>query len=163
MEFKNNSIANALGNDSTMFVAWDEKYSLKIKPIDNQHKELIKLTNELHKACLSRNEEVKTAFKDAMSRMVEYVHFHFGREQELLQRINYPDYPNHKRQHEALVKDILIAAKDYNEGKKLVPNQFVRTLKDWIYSHIAVYDKLYASFIDDQIKKGLLSVEQIYL
>jgi len=138
-------------------VVWDEKYATGIQLIDNQHKELFSLTNELFHACLSGEKMLKQVFKETMERMVAYVHFHFGAEQELLQRVKYPDYPEHKKQHDTLVREILESVKEYNEGKKMVPNQFVRTLRDWILSHIAHYDKLYASYIAAQKKNGLLS------
>jgi hemerythrin len=92
-----------------------------------------------------------------MSRMVEYVRFHFSAEQELLLRVKYPGFQEHKKQHDVLVRDILEAVKGYSEGKKFVPNHFVRTLRDWILGHIAHFDKLYASYIVTQKKKGLLS------
>jgi len=60
-----------------------------------------------------------------------------------------------------LVRQILESVKEYNEGKKLVPNQFVRTLRDWILSHIAHYDKLYASYIAGQLKNGGLNDKTI--
>ena len=93
--------------------------------------------------------------------MVDYVRFHFGAEQQLLAGISYPDYPDHKKQHESLVRDILGAAKDFKEGRKFVPNQFVRTLKEWILGHIAVYDRIYSSYVMSQKKKGLLNDIQI--
>jgi hemerythrin len=138
-------------------VVWDEKYAIGIQLIDDQHKELFSLTNELFRACLDREVILKEVFKETMERMVNYVRFHFGAEQELLQRVKYPDFPEHKKQHEELVREILESVKEYNEGKKLVPNQFVRTLRDWILSHIAHYDKLYAHYIATQKSKGLLS------
>jgi hemerythrin len=147
--------------DDLEVVVWDEKYALGIELIDSQHKELFSLTNELFQACLDGEKALKFVFKETMGRMVEYVRFHFGAEQELMQRIKYPDYQEHKKQHDTLVRNILETVKDYSEGKKLVPNQFVRTLKDWILSHIAHYDKLYASFIAAQKKKGLLSDKEI--
>jgi hemerythrin len=142
-------------------VVWDEKYATGIQLIDSQHKELFSLTNELFRACIGGDESIKDVFKEIMSRMVEYVRFHFGAEQELLQRIKYPDYQEHKKQHDALVRNILESVKEYNEGKKLVPNQFVRTLRDWILSHIAHTDKLYVVYITTQMKKGLLSNRDI--
>jgi hemerythrin len=138
-------------------VSWDEKYSTGIPLIDNQHKELFSLTNELFKACRDRDDTLKGIFKDTMSRMVEYVRFHFGVEQELLQRINYPEYHEHKKQHDELIRDILDTVKDYGEGKKFVPNHFVRTLREWILSHIALTDKRYATYISIQKKNGLLT------
>jgi hemerythrin len=137
-------------------ISWDEKYAIGIALIDNQHKELFSLTNELFNACRGGDTALRDKFKETMGRMVEYVRFHFGAEQELLQRVNYPEYQEHKKQHDALIRDILEAVKGYNEGRKFVPNQFVRTLRDWILSHIALSDRQYASYIAAQKKKGLL-------
>jgi hemerythrin len=142
-------------------VVWDEKYSTGIALIDSQHKELFSLTNELFRACLYGDEILKGVFKETMGRMVEYVRFHFSAEQELLQRIKYPDYQEHKKQHDAMIRDILGAVKEHSEGRKFVPNHFVRTLRDWILSHIALTDKLYATYIESQKKKGLLSDREI--
>jgi hemerythrin len=142
-------------------VVWDEKYATGIVLIDSQHKELFSLTNELFQACLGGEETLKGVFKETMERMVNYVRFHFTAEQELLQRVKYPDYHEHKKQHDILVRDILEAVKGYSGGKKFIPNQFVRTLREWILSHIAVRDKLYAAYIAAQKKKGLLSDREI--
>jgi hemerythrin len=148
-------------NDNTDIVAWDEKYATGIELIDSKHKELFSLTNELFRACLGGNEELKEVFKETMGRMVDYVRFHFGAEQELLQRVKYPDYQEHKKQHDILLRDILEAVSGYSKGEKFVPNQFVRTMRDWILSHIALSDKRYTAYIADQKKKGLLSDKDI--
>jgi hemerythrin len=148
-------------DDNPDIVIWDDKFATGIQLIDSQHKELFSLTNELFHACLGGDETLHDVFKETMGRMVDYVRFHFGVEQEMLQRIKYPDYQEHKKQHDTLVRNILVSVKEYNEGKKLVPNQFVRTLRDWILSHIAHTDKLYVFYIVNQKKKGLLSDKEI--
>jgi hemerythrin len=155
MTNKNNSSASEPA--TVTIIEWSNVYKTGINKIDEQHKELVKLTNELYSACLSNPGALQTVFKDAMSRMVEYVKFHFTAELEILSRINYPDFPEHKKQHDELIHKILGAVKDYSEGKKFVPNNFVRTLKDWIFSHIAVYDKNYSLYIVSQKNKGLLA------
>ena len=146
-------------NDKDDIVTWSNSYATGISLIDDQHKELVILTNNLYKSCLTDKEGI--VFKEAMQHMVEYVRFHFGAEIELLERVNYPDSLNHKKEHEALIRSILDAAKNYDDGKRFVPNIFVRSLKDWIFGHIAISDKLYASYIADQKKKGLLSDSRI--
>ena len=138
-------------------VTWDNKYATGIKLIDSQHKQLFDLTNNLHKAYFEQDEALYNEFKDSMSRLVEYVHFHFDAEFKILNKINYPDYHNHKKQHDSFILEILDAAKDYREGKKNVPIHFVRTLKDWILGHIGVYDKAYSDFAKTQVKKGILT------
>jgi len=148
-------IENKSGNAE--IVVWDNKYLTGIDIIDAQHKQLIVLTNKLFEACLTNEDVLQTVFKEAMSSMVLYVRSHFEFELKILQLINYPDYPNHKKQHDSLIKDILAAVKNYNEGKKFVPNHFVRTLRDWIITHIAVYDKKYSVYAWEQVKKGILT------
>ena len=155
-----NNNLNTVRNNSDL-VVWEEKYAVGIDLIDLQHKELIYLTNELYHACLTGDEVLGPVFKEAMSRMVEYVRYHFTAEQNLLIKVKYPDYPEHKKQHDTLVNNILDAVKGYNEGKRFAPHSFVRTLKDWIFGHIAVADKIYAAYVADQIKKGLLNIQAI--
>ncbi|MCL2792226.1 MAG: bacteriohemerythrin [Spirochaetaceae bacterium] len=150
------------GHDKSALVVWENKFVTNIDLIDKQHKELVNLTNNLYQTCMGRDpDKVKDAFKKALQQMVEYVRFHFNAEVELLKRINYPDYPAHKAMHDELIGKILEAAQDYNSGKHFVPNSFVRTLKDWVFGHIAFHDKNYALYIANQKKKGLLNDQQI--
>ena len=142
---------------SSDLISWDESFSTGIKLIDEQHKELVVLTNELFNACRQGDNNIGPVFKDALSSMVDYVRFHFTAELEILQRINYPGYLDHKKQHDDLIIKILSASKEYATGKKFTPNKFARTLRDWVFGHIAFYDKHYAAFIIEQKSKGLLT------
>jgi len=148
-------------DNSLEIVVWEDKYATGISLIDSQHRQLVKLTNQLYLACRKANAELDTAFKDAMSQMVQYVRFHFDVESKLLEAIGYPDFKNHKKMHDNLVKKILDAVNDYQEGKKFVANNFVRTLKEWVFSHIAVYDKQYSFYILDLLKKGIITEADI--
>jgi len=142
-------------------VVWESKYETGIELIDNQHKQLVELTNELYKACMTGDKQLSDIFNNAMHRMVDYVGHHFSTELEYQRKINYPDYHNHKLMHDKLIKDILAAAKDSKEDKKFVPNNFVRTLTDWIFSHIAVFDKEYALYVKEQKRLGLFTDQQL--
>ena len=142
-------------------IIWSAKFATGVQYIDLQHKELLDLTNELYKACLVGNKETEDEFKEVMGRMVKYVRFHFSDELKILGHIKYPQLSDHKKEHNNLINDILQAAKDFDEGKQYVPMNFVRTLKDWVFGHIAVTDRLYANFISEQKKNGLLSDNDI--
>jgi hemerythrin len=161
MENQNDGAVSGHKIKNTEIIIWNDKYSTGIQAIDNQHRQLVELTNQLYLACMAGEEVLYTVFKDAMSRMVEYVRFHFTAELKLLAAINFPDYHHHKKMHDDLVRDILEAAKEFNEGKKFVPNNFVRTLKDWIFGHIAVYDKIYAAFAAEQLRTGVLTDKEL--
>ncbi|MDR0465430.1 MAG: bacteriohemerythrin [Treponema sp.] len=148
---------NTINVNKSEIVVWSDKYATGIELIDGQHHELVELTNQLYIACLAKEDVLQVVFKDAMSRLVKYVRFHFDAESKLLHAINYPDYRSHKKMHDDLIKNILDTAQEYNEGKKFVPNNLVRTLKDWIFGHIAVYDKLYSAYVMEQIRIGAMT------
>lgn len=139
------------------FIAWEARYALGIPLIDSQHKELLALTNELYEACRAGDESARKLFKDVVRRTVDYVKFHFTNEEQILERVKYPVIEPHKKEHEAFVKKVLEEVKNFEDGKVFVPNQFVRYLRDWILSHIAVSDKKYAEYIFSLKKEGSLS------
>ena len=152
---------NTMQSDNTPLITWTDSLAIGIDLIDEQHKHLVALTNELYQACRLGGEELDSVFKSTMSNMVDYVRFHFTCEQAMLQRVKYPNFVDHKKEHDSLVKTVLESTKNYGDGKKFVPNTFVRFLKDWIVSHIGHCDKMYALYIVDQMKKGLLTNKDI--
>jgi hemerythrin len=142
--------------EDEVFVEWDDRYSVGIQLIDDQHKELIRLTNELYKGCLAGDAAARSYFMTAVKGTVDYVKYHFAAEEKLLENAKYPDIAEHKKQHELFVKQILDDVQSFQGGKKFVPNVFVRFLRDWILSHIAVMDKCYSVYILNLKKQGAL-------
>jgi hemerythrin len=133
--------------EENAFVVWDDRYSVGIPLIDDQHKELIRLTNELYKSCLAGEDAARINFMETVKGTVDYVKYHFNVEEKLLHKVRYPELAEHKKEHETFVKHILSEVQSFQGGKKFVPNVFVRYLKDWILSHIAVADRKYAAYI----------------
>jgi hemerythrin len=139
-----------------LYVEWDVRYEIGIPLIDCQHQELIRLVNELYKACLEGDGVGKEYFKVAVKAAVDYVKFHFSAEEKLLENVDYPQIIVHKKQHEEFAMKILAEVKNFEEGKKFVPNAYVRFLRDWILSHIAVMDRKYAEYILSLKRQGKL-------
>jgi hemerythrin len=136
--------------EDKQIVEWDERYALGIPLIDSQHKKLIEITNKLYMGCLKGDEAAKLYFMKAVREAVDYVKYHFAAEEKLFERIGYPAAADHKKQHEEFIKEILREIGTFKEGRKFVPNMFVRYLRDWILTHIAVSDKLYADYIKNR-------------
>jgi hemerythrin len=140
-----------------ILITWSINYATGIRQIDDQHMELVSLTNELYQACLTSEQEKQSTFKEVMDRMIAYIRYHFTAELDILERIHFPGCHEHQKQHDQLVGQILDAAKEYSEGRKCMASNFVRELKDWVFGHIGVYDQMYAIYVAEQRKKGLLS------
>jgi hemerythrin len=142
--------------EEKILVEWDERYSVGIPLVDDQHKELVNMTNTLYEGCLAGDEAARAYFLQAVHGTVDYVKYHFAAEEKLLENVKYPGIIEHKRAHEGFVKKIFEDVKSFETGKKFVPNVFVRYLRDWILTHIAVEDKKYAEYIFNLKKQGIL-------
>jgi hemerythrin len=146
-----------MADEDILIVEWDKKYSVGIPLIDDQHKELIENTNRLYQGCLAKTEtERMTFFMEAVKSVVDYVKYHFSAEEKMLENVKSPELQTQKKQHEMFVKRLLDDVREFQEGQKFALNNFVRFLRDWILSHIAMEDTKYARYIFDLKKNGKL-------
>lgn len=128
-------------------VEWDERYSVGIQLIDDQHQELLRLINNFCLACAMDDEGAKTNFMLMIHGLVNYIKYHFAAEEQLLERIKYPDSAAHSRQHKEFIRDILERIENFQRGRAFSLKNFARYIKDWMLTHIALIDKKYATYI----------------
>ena len=106
--------------DNNVFVQWQNTYSVGIRLVDEQHMELIKLTNKLFLSCMASKEKTKDAFIDTVREAVDYVGYHFSTEEKIMDRINYPDYTIHKREHADFVREVFNKVEEFKEEQLLI-------------------------------------------
>ena len=128
------------------FIEWDSKYDVGVEAVDKQHRHLVDLMNDLYDACIGERLELDQKFKDVMKELVDYVMVHFKDEEKIMEAINYPKLKEHKQTHEGFIKEMLSSVSAYTNGKQLVPNSFVRFLRDWLFNHILIDDKEWARY-----------------
>jgi hemerythrin len=145
-----------MAEEKINYVTWADNYSVRIPLIDEQHKELIKLTNELYDACLQGYDAAQQHFMDVIHKAVDYIKFHFSAEEKLMKSVNYPEFAAHKRQHESFVQKVMEDSQKFGSGKA-VPYVFVNFLRQWVLTHIAVSDKAYSDYILRLKKAGSLN------
>jgi hemerythrin len=132
------------------YIDWNESYSVGVKEMDDQHKKLIDLINQLHDAMKTgqASKEAGTILKG----LVDYTHYHFTAEEKYLEKESYPALLTQQKMHKVFIAQIEqyqvdIVNKSLTIGVKM--NQF---LKDWLMTHIVNEDKKYGKFMND---KGL--------
>lgn len=130
---------------------WSSKLQTSINEIDNQHKELVRLINLLHRAMRMQKGagEVGGILKD----LSEYTVFHFDYEEKLFKKYEYPEYRNHKKIHEDLVGQVVAFQNDFNNGKATITMDLMDFLTEWLKTHIMKTDMAYAPFLKDKMKK----------
>ena len=124
-------------------LSWSEAFSCGIKIIDDQHKELVNLINEMfHHVSKDENEE-REYFEKSMHQTVKYTEAHFKTEEKLMSLAKVPGYKEHKNAHETFEENIACYIRNFEENKSPLLLEFANSLKEWFLSHTAVKDKEY--------------------
>ena len=124
---------------------WSNDYSVHIEIVDEQHRKIIELINRLHDAM--KLGKGKDTLGKTLSELVDYTSYHFNEEEELFKVYGYPDYPPHKREHDALTRQVLNLKERFASGNTFLSNETLLFLKDWLNDHILGVDKKYSSFM----------------
>lgn len=130
---------------------WSDKYSVNIKEIDSQHKNLVDLLNSLHDSMkVGKGSEV---LGKTLTELIQYVGTHFDAEEKLLRTHGYPEYNSHKAEHTKLTQKVIGFQKDFQQGLPVITVELLGFLKDWLQNHILGIDKKYSQFLNS---KGIM-------
>ncbi|MCL1813302.1 MAG: bacteriohemerythrin [Treponema sp.] len=124
-------------------VFWSDDFSVGFELIDNQHKELVRMTNVLFEGCKKGSTAADVAFMQTIRGAVEYAQTHFYTEEKYMKAVNYPGFEIHKKEHDSFVSTVIGSVKNFEEGES-EPIALARFLKKWLLTHIAESDKQYA-------------------
>ncbi|MCL2720218.1 MAG: bacteriohemerythrin [Treponema sp.] len=127
-------------------ITWSDKFSCGIKLIDDQHKELVALVNEMFNHVTGNDLQEHNYFNRVINDAVSYVKVHFATEEKLMLATKFDGYAEHKKEHDSFVLAVVENIKDYEAGKRLTLSSFTRFLKDWVLPHIALMDKKYFEY-----------------
>ena len=95
-------------------MTWTDKLSVGVGVIDDDHKKLVGMVNELYDAMQAGHGKEKLG--RILDDLVKYTKFHFAREEKFFAETGYPAAGPHKQQHEALTRQVLDVQKNTTRG-----------------------------------------------
>ncbi|MFW5770266.1 MAG: bacteriohemerythrin [Spirochaetota bacterium] len=129
--------------------SWGDELSVKIPSIDEQHKKLVGLVNDVHEVAVS--EKDKNELENVFNDLVEYTQSHFIYEENIFEKYGYPKMAEHIQQHEALKRKVNGFLADFKTGN-MDMLEFLAFMVDWLQDHIMNEDMAYSHFL---IQKGV--------
>lgn len=129
-------------NPVTPVLPWNDSYSVGIPQIDEQHKKLIKLINELHASMATG--QGKQALGGILEELVRYTRTHFEFEESLLRQKNYSRLAAHHAVHESLTQQVVDLLNKYRVNNLILTLEVMQFLKRWLADHIMTHDQAYA-------------------
>ena len=129
-------------------IEWTEdRFSVNIPEIDDQHRKLVDVVNRLHDSLLENGGgESSPETKKILNSLKDYAWNHFRFEEEYMRKIKYPDLENHAEMHLNFYMQILDYIREEKKGKPVLTAEIMKTALSWLQNHLLSEDRKYADF-----------------
>jgi len=117
---------------------WKDVLNIGLPRIDEQHKELIALSNGLLQAMV--NGMGADVLEDVFNELRDYTCTHFADEERYMEELGYPQLVEHQAAHRQLTRDVDQFRIRLLSGKDLSPTEALDFLNNWIIKHIMEMD-----------------------
>jgi hemerythrin-like metal-binding protein len=124
------------------YMEWRPAYSVGNASIDNQHKQIIEIINDLYSA-MQAGEDADIV-KPLLERLLAYTDMHFEFEEQVMEECGYPHLDEHRHLHDQLRH----RTDDLRNHVGLVTgSDLLHFLAEWWADHIQAADKQYAPYV----------------
>lgn len=124
---------------------WSERYSVESHLMDQEHRKLFDLINELHAAM--KEGRAKTVTSHVLDQLVSYTRTHFSDEERLMAVVGYPDLETHVAEHRKLTETVGRLNGEVKAGTVGITIEVMDFLQNWLTNHIMKVDRKYAPFM----------------
>jgi len=129
-------------------ISWSDKYSIGVKILDDQHKGLIDLVNELHAAMMVG--QAQSAAGPVLKKLLDYTRIHFSAEERFMSQSRYADLAEHRASHRDLTGKVVELVTRHQKGDPTMYLPMLNFLRDWLASHIQQEVKALGPWMNEQ-------------
>lgn len=129
---------------------WNDKFSVNVKAIDEQHKKLIAIMDRIQVlASLDDKYDHYDELMEILLELKDYTRYHFDFEEKLLSQYNYALLENQHFEHVFFTKKLdRITRKDIDNEQTGTINEIYNFVAEWISGHIFKSDMQYKEFLN---------------
>jgi len=120
---------------------WEDKYSVGVEELDNQHKRMFAVINELLDAIDTKSTEEHLG--SIIESLVKYKIFHFETEEKYFKQFNYEGAGDHISKHKEFNTKLAFLKEKYPTFSVDFAFELIDFLEDWLINHLMVVDQKY--------------------
>ena len=120
---------------------WEDKYSVGVVEIDNQHKRMFAVINELLDSI--SNNDPEEHLTSIIEGLLQYKKFHFATEEKYFKEFNYEGTAEHVAKHLEFGKRLDDLKQKYPSNTIEFAFALADFLEDWLIDHLLVMDQKY--------------------
>lgn len=123
---------------------WSEKYSVGIKQMDEEHKKLVGLMQQLDAETSGNQNESVVA--EVMDGLIDYIRTHFVSEEKLMKENDFPGFLAHRQVHIEFIRTV-VELRNNHANKHFDKDRISVFLIEWLLKHIMGMDKQYGKYL----------------
>jgi hemerythrin len=117
---------------------WKPEYSVGIKSMDDEHREMIDLINGLYEQMGSDSDPLPV--EEGLGEIFNLISMHFALEERIMKNSKYDEYRAHKDDHEELLDQIRDLMDDFASNPESGAEHLKQGLSDWFGGHFSTFD-----------------------
>lgn len=126
------------------FIQWSKSVVLNVPILDEQHKNMVDLTNQLHGLLETKN---KTQISKILKSILDEMEIHFETEDKLMKESKLPLFFSHKLEHERFYNKLNNIYYRVESGEKQLTLDNLKMIKIWFFNHIEFKDRSLADHV----------------
>lgn len=131
------------------FLQWRDELDSGISVIDDQHRRIVDMINQLHQAQLRADAGVVAT---VIEELVDYTLSHFAFEESMMEEAGYAFTRAHKRVHELFIRRVGEYRERFARGED-VADELKSLLGRWLFNHILNDDRDYVGAVRENLTR----------
>lgn len=139
----------------TLFVAWTSHMRVDVKLLDNDHKKILILLNELHDGVICGY--AKQILEMIFESLIRCLRAHFAHEEQLFTETAFPGAAVHERQHDHMIERFNVLQVRFRNCADLESSlEVIKLLKNCLCNHIEISDQEYVQHLKEKEVSAIL-------
>lgn len=120
------------------YLEWKPEFSVGVPAVDFEHRELIRLINQLHESLQAGGSAER--LRQFVGELNARISAHFALEEKLMREARYDQYAEHKQDHEALLDEIADIDDAVGDDSAQRSHELAGQLDAWFSEHFRTHD-----------------------
>jgi len=125
-------------------IIWSDAFSIGNEQIDKDHQQIIEILNKL--IDLNQKKINQKKFAEILWMMMEYSIHHFKKEEDYMQKLQYPKLKEHIGLHALYINKVSIYSNEFSNSNPPNIEEIIGFLDKWWINHIQNTDTEYETF-----------------
>lgn len=131
-------------------IQWTEAMSVGLTELDEDHKLLIKVINQLE--ANAKDDARHDVVRQCLMELQRYAEFHFAREERVMTACKFPGIGVQKDEHRDFIDRVRDAMARFDSDSdafaSVINDELFSYLKEWLSHHILIEDMAYRPFVE---------------